>query len=65
MAQDLHSGGVRIFTGTSIGSLESQINTYLEGDGTISAPKKKILDSHFIYNADTTSYVAMIVYEPL
>ena len=56
------AGGVRIFTGMSLPQIESDINTWWYGDGTVQNVKKKITQAPaIVWNG--SGYVVVIVYE--
>jgi len=58
MASD---GGVKIFTDASLPVIESAINVWLKGDGTVEGRKKNISQPPAI-TWDGSSYIVLVTY---
>lgn len=55
------SSGVRIFSGASVEALESAVNTFLQGDGTMENRRKQLTQPPQFY-IDSGTFYALLTY---
>lgn len=62
MASNLYGSGVKIFAGTDVRVLETDINSFLSGDGTTEFPKKTILVPPTFFSDGAGNFYSMIYF---